>query len=101
MVSRPFVIDHDRLSLLAFDFGGAGTRVELRVGGEAKRSWSGTKTDRLEAVVWGLRALRGQEAVLAVIDEAPGDAEWIGIDDVAMFDHAGGSTEPAEPTATD
>jgi hypothetical protein len=28
----------------------------------------------------------GQEAVLAVVDEVPGDGEWIGIDDVAIFD---------------
>ena len=86
MRSRPFTIERDELSFVHFDFGGPGTRVELRVGGEVRRSWSGAQTNRLQGVVWRVRALVGQEAVLAVVDEIPGDAEWIGIDDVAVFD---------------
>ena len=89
MRSRPFTIERDALSFLTFDFGGAGTRIELRVGDEVKRSWSGGQTGRLQGVVWGVKALQGQQAVLAIVDEAPGDAEWIGIDDVATFDRAG------------
>ncbi len=89
MRSRPFTIERDALSFLAFDFGGPGTRIELRVGGEVKRSWSGGQTERLQGVVWGVKALRGQQAVLAMVDETPGDAEWVGIDDVAVFDRAG------------
>jgi hypothetical protein len=86
MRSRPFVLDHDALSFLMFDFGGPGTRIELRVGAEVKRSWGGQQTQRLQGIVWGVRGLRGEEAVLAIVDEAPGDAEWTGIDDVAVFD---------------
>ena len=89
MRSRPFTIDRDALSFLAFDFGGPGTRIELRVGGEVKRSWSGGQTEHLQGVVWGVKALKGQQAVLAVVDETPGDAEWVGVDDVAAFDRAG------------
>jgi hypothetical protein len=86
MRSHPFVIDHDDMSFLVFDFGGAGTRVELRVDGKVRRSWSGGKSERLQGIVWGVRALRGQEAVLAIVDESPGDGEWIGLDDLAVFD---------------
>jgi hypothetical protein len=89
MRSRPFTIERDGLSFVAFDFGGEKTRIELRVGGEIKRSWWGGKTDRLQGVVWGVKALRGQEAVLTIVDEAPGDADWVGIDDIATFDRAG------------
>jgi hypothetical protein len=89
MRSRPFTIERDALSFLTFDFGGPATRIELRVGGEVKRSWSGGRTGRLQGVVWGVKALQGQPAVLAIVDEEPGDAEWIGIDDVATFDRAG------------
>jgi hypothetical protein len=89
MRSRPFVIERDGLSFMTFDFGGEKTLIELRVGGEVKRSWWGGKTERLQGVVWGVKALRGQEAVLAIVDEEPGDAEWIGIDDIATFDRAG------------
>jgi hypothetical protein len=88
MRSRPFAIERDALSFVMFDFGGAATRVELRVGGEVRRVWHGGQAMRLQGVVWGMRNLVGREAVLAVVDEAPGDAEWIGIDDVAMFDRA-------------
>ena len=42
----------------AFDFGGPGTRIELRAGGEVKRSWSGAQTGRLQGVVWGFQGLR-------------------------------------------
>ncbi len=89
MRSRPFTIERDGLSFVAFDFGGANTRIDLRADGEVKRSWSGGKTERLQGVVWGVKALIGQQAVLAIVDGAPGDAEWIGIDDVATFDRAG------------
>jgi hypothetical protein len=94
MRSRPFVVEHDGLSFQAFDFGGEQTRIELRVGGEVKRSWWGGRTERLQGVVWGVRALLGQEAVLAIVDEEPGDTDWIGIDDVAIFDRSG-SDQPA------
>ena len=90
MRSRPFRIEREGLSFVMFDFGGAGVRVELRVGGEVRRSWSGQGTRRLQGIVWGVRGLMGQEAVLAVVDEVPGDAEWIGIDDVAKFDRPAG-----------
>jgi hypothetical protein len=86
MRSRPFVVDRNALSFMIFDFGGPGTRVELRVGGEVRRTWSGQQANRLQGVVWGVRGLIGEEAVLAVVDEIPGDGEWIGIDDVAIFD---------------
>ncbi|HVR29394.1 MAG TPA: hypothetical protein VMS86_07640, partial [Thermoanaerobaculia bacterium] len=89
MRSLPFRIEREGLSFVMFDFGGPGTRVELRVDGEARRSWSGQDTRRLQGIVWGVRGLIGREAVLAVVDEVPGDAEWIGIDDVAVFDWRG------------
>jgi hypothetical protein len=89
MRSNPFTIERDGLSFLMFDFGGEKTRIELRVGGEVKRSWWGAKTQRLQGVVWGVKALRGQEAVLAIVDEEPGDGDWTGIDDVAAFDYEG------------
>jgi hypothetical protein len=89
MRSRPFVVERDGLSFQAFDFGGEKTRIELRVGGEVKRSWWGGKTERLQGVVWGVKALRGEEAVLAIVDEEPGDIDWIGLDDVATFDRGG------------
>ena len=60
------------------------------MGGEVKRSWWGTKSEPLQRVVWGVKALRGEQAVLAMVDEEPGDADWIGIDDVATFDRPGG-----------
>jgi hypothetical protein len=88
MRSRPFRIERNGLSFLMFDFGGPSTRVELRAGGEVRRVWHGQQTRRLQGVVWGVRGLVGQEAVLAVVDEAPGDDEWIGIDDVAVFDRS-------------
>jgi hypothetical protein len=90
MRSRPFTIDRNALSFVAFDFGGPGTRVELRVGGVVRRSWYGQRANRLQGVVWGVHGLVGEEAVLVVVDDAPGDAEWIGIDDVAVFDRADG-----------
>jgi hypothetical protein len=94
MRSRPFTIERDALSFLMFDFGGPGTRIELRVGDEVKRSWWGGKTERLQGVVWGVKALIGQPAVLAIVDEVPGDGEWIGIDDIATFDRASADFTP-------
>ncbi len=84
--SRPFRIERDHMSFLAFDFGGTATRVELRVDGKVMREFKGGRSRRLQGVVWGVGGLRGREAVLAVIDNAkPADA-WIGIDDIAVFD---------------
>jgi hypothetical protein len=84
--SRPFVVDRDQLSFLVFDFGGAGTRIELEVDGMAVRSFRGTKSKRLQPVVWPLRGLRGREAALTVVDQAICEPCWIGIDDIAMSD---------------
>lgn len=86
MRSRPFVIDRDHLSLLIFDFGGARTGVELRVGDRVEWSFSGTRSGRLQPVVWNVEKLIGREAVLQVVDGLPGDEAWIGIDDIALFD---------------
>jgi hypothetical protein len=99
MRSRPFTLERDALSFLLFDFGGEKTRVELRVGGEVKRTWWGAQTGRLQGVVWGVRALKGQQAVLAVVDEAPGDGEWTGVDDVAVFDRADAGNRETQAAA--
>ena len=88
--SRPFRIDRDHLSFLVFDFGGDSTRVELRVDGDVRRRFVGARSERLDGVVWSVDELLGREAVLAMIDEAPAAREWIGIDDVAVFDAPAG-----------
>jgi hypothetical protein len=101
LVSRPFTLDHDSLSFLVFDFGGPATRVELSVGGKVRRQFVGTGSQRLQGVVWRVRALRGRRAVLRLVDEAPGEDRWIGIDDIAVFDEAPGRLaaprRPADP----
>ena len=92
--SRPFRVEHDNLSFLVFDFGGAATRVELRVGGEVRREFTGAASRRLQPVVWRVRGLRGEQAELAVVDGAPGDDEWIGIDALTAFDEPGPAPPP-------
>ncbi|HTF87419.1 MAG TPA: hypothetical protein VK843_03340 [Planctomycetota bacterium] len=84
--SKPFVIDADRLSFLMFDFGGGNTHVRLLVDKQPVRSVTGRGTGKLKSFTWDLRDLRGKEAVLQLIDMEPDTENWIGIDDVYLFD---------------
>jgi hypothetical protein len=84
--SKPFVIDHDSLSFLMFDFGTSNTGVELIVAGKPARQVNGHTTRRIQPVHWDLRDLRGSEARLELTDQAPGAENWIGIDEVLFSD---------------
>jgi len=86
LVSRPFAIDRDRLAMTVLDFGGPRTRIELRAGGEVAHLFAGGRTQRPVGLVWDVSALRGRQAVLAVVDGDPRLRHGIGIDDVVLFD---------------
>ncbi len=86
MTSRPFVLDHDHFSLVAFDFAGPESRIELRLAGRVVRLWRGGNTRRLQPVVWDLADLHGKTLVLDIIDPTPQAGRWIGIDELRLFD---------------
>jgi hypothetical protein len=86
IASRPFRVQRAHLSFLVFDFGGADTRIELRAGGETRRVYVGTGSERLQAVTWSIRELRRQDVTLVIRDGDLAREQWIGIDEVASFD---------------
>ena len=89
LVSRVFLVDGDNLAFIAFDFGGEATRVDLSVGDEVVRRFSGRDSRSLVSVRWNVAPLRGREAVLSVVDQDQRAEKWIGIDEIALFDEGG------------
>ena len=86
LISRPFVLDHDRLSFTFYNFGGSGCRAELVVDGKVVRERIGTRSQGLESIVWDVRDLRLRDAVLRVIDDGEEPGAWTGIDDLGFSD---------------
>lgn len=89
LVSRPLLIDRDRLAMTVLDFGRRKTRVELRCGGEVTHRFEGGRAQLPVGLVWDVSGLRGRQAVLAVVDDDPRLRQGIGIDDVVLFDWEG------------
>jgi len=85
LVSRPFVVDHDRIAFEVFDFGARNMQVRLLVDDHPVGVFRGKRSRRLVDVLWNVARFRGQKAVLEVVDGSPGEA-WIGIDDVVFYD---------------
>lgn len=86
--SAPFRIEHDWLGFVLYDFGGRQTSAALEVNGERYTEIPGGRSRRLRPVAWQVAALRGRVAVLVVEDRAPAESEWIGIDEIRLFDRA-------------
>lgn len=84
--SRPFRIDHQRLSFTVFDFGNEETRVALEIGGQEAFSYQGRGKGNMEGVTWDLAAYRGQQAVLRVDDKAAAADVGLGIDSILLYD---------------
>jgi hypothetical protein len=102
MLSEPFVLDGDLLTLLVFDFGGSATRVELRLvdgpgatpsatptaaaADQPARVFRGANTKRLVPVSWNIAPLRGQRARLAIVDGHASRQIWTGVDEVYLIE---------------
>ncbi|MBW2453610.1 MAG: hypothetical protein JRI68_03830 [Deltaproteobacteria bacterium] len=86
LASPPFVIDR---RYLAFRIGGGKKcRVELRVGGR-QIQWTApifVEREALLKVVWDVQRYRGQEAVLAIVDQGRDNFEHILCDHVVLYD---------------
>ncbi len=86
MKSQPFTVERDRLAFTALDFGGPEVRVELRVGDGVVRRFVGSESRQPISRVWNVARFRGQQVVLAVVDEDPRPGRGIGIDDIRLYD---------------
>jgi len=87
MISRPFKIERNLLSLLVFDFGKAkGMGVQLIVEGEVIADFESTESCRLRPITWDVEAFRGREATIKIVDKHPSPDKWLGIDDIHMVD---------------
>lgn len=87
MTSRPFRIRKRYIGLLV---GGGSHRgrtcVNLKVGGRVVRSATGRDTERLEPVTWDVSDLRGQEAVIEIVDRDSGPWGHILVDQIVFAD---------------
>ena len=86
MRSRPFPIDHQRMSFAFFDFGDRETGAELVVGGRAVHRHSGQGGARISLVQWDLSPWQGEMAVLELRDDAAAAEVGIGIDSILLYD---------------
>lgn len=86
MVSRPFVVEREKMAFRLFDFGGDRTEVALVVGEDSVRRWVGQDSMKSLSVIWDLTPFAGQEAVLKIVDRDGRPGKGIGIDDVLFFD---------------
>jgi len=87
IVSPPFVIDRDHMSLRVGGGYRPGTRAELRVAGRAVRTATGIfeQNEVLTRWVWDVRQFRGQEARLALVDEDEGSWAHLLCDHVVLY----------------
>ena len=87
MTSKPFRIRKPYIGLLV---GGGSHRgrtcVNLKVGGRVVRSATGRDTERLEPVTWDVSDLRGQEAVIEIVDRDSGPWGHILVDHIVFAD---------------
>ncbi len=87
LISKPFVVERDRLSFLLLDFcPSKSSLVRLLVDGKPARTFRPKGNGRIRPVTWDVREFRGREAVLYVADENDRPLAWIGIDEIVMTD---------------
>ncbi|MBM4001058.1 MAG: glycoside hydrolase family 32 protein [Planctomycetes bacterium] len=93
LTSPEFTIERDFITFL---IGGGGhanaTCMHLIVRGQVVRTATGPNTraggsEALEPSAWDVRELRGQKAVLRIVDEATGGWGHINVDQIAQTDH--------------
>ena len=87
LVSPPFFIDRRNISLRVGGGFHEGTRVELRVEGQAVRRAVGIwqEQETLTRIVWDVSAYQGKQANLWLVDEDPGYFGHLLCDHVVLF----------------
>ncbi|MFT7485499.1 MAG: hypothetical protein ACI9F9_001349 [Candidatus Paceibacteria bacterium] len=94
MSSKPFLIEHNVMSFLAFDFAGGSCRIELRVDGKRIRNFACRNSRTLKPVSWSVAKYKGKQATLVLIDGAKQVDRWVGIDSIHFFDGLEGKGQP-------
>lgn len=87
LTSPEFTIGKDWLN---FQIGGGAKPgqacVNLRIGGKIVRTATGRAEESLQATAWPVRDLRGQKAVIEIVDQAAGDWGHINADHFVLSD---------------
>jgi hypothetical protein len=85
LLSKPFTIEHDFIGFLVGGGGHAGkTCINLKVGGEVKRTATGRWNENLAPAQWDTADLKGQEAVIEIVDDHDGGWGHINIDQIVF-----------------
>ena len=86
--SPPFAIERGYVHLLVAGGRDGKARIELLVDGKAVQQAVGRNSRDLIAIAWDVRAYKGKQARLRLLDENGGGWGWIGIDQVVASDRA-------------
>ncbi len=85
--SRPFTLSEDRLQMMVYDLAGPETSLSLWVHGERVRAFKGTDSGQLRMLRWGVKAWRGQRAVLQLRDEDGEAHKGLAIDALLLYSY--------------
>lgn len=85
--SRPFTLSEDRLQMMVYDLGGPATSLSLWVDGERVRAFKGTASGQLRMLRWGVKAWRGQRAVLQLRDDDGEAHKGLAIDALLLYSY--------------
>ena len=92
MTSKPFTIERDYITMLV---GGGNhkdkTCVNLVVDGKTVISTTGPANNQMIPVTWDVRAWRGKQATIQIIDHQTGGWGNIGVDQIVMTNTADGN----------
>jgi hypothetical protein len=94
LISPPFAIDRDHLSLMVAGGSSPQTRAELWIGGKAVLQASGQDSDIPHLVIWNVSPWQGRQAHFRFVDESTARGGYLRVDEISLFDLGKGDEIP-------
>ena len=89
LISRPFMIERNRIQFLIGGGKSPGTQLRLLIDGKVVRTASGNDDEHLTEQSWDVRDLAGKQAHLEIVDQQRGGWGHINVDQIVFSDEIG------------